>query len=54
MVGDLCLLFCGRYDSERRDRIVGLLNRREIPPLREPTPSQERRRRKSIGSLRSE
>jgi hypothetical protein len=28
-----------------------MLNRREIPPLREPTPSQERRRRKSVGSL---
>jgi hypothetical protein len=31
---------------------VDAINRREIPPLCKPTPSQERRRRKCIGSLR--
>jgi hypothetical protein len=29
------------------------MDRREIPPLGKPTPSQERRRRKSAGLLRS-
>jgi hypothetical protein len=39
-------------------RLIGVgshsRDRREIPPLREPTHSQERMRRKDVGPLRSE
>jgi hypothetical protein len=44
--------FCGLSSLTQQGSRT--FHRREIPPLREPTRSQERTRRKGVGSLRSE